>query len=113
MDDLPASERLVHDLGELKEKAGDPSYAEIGILGQRQQPPVKLDKPKLSHWFSGTNVPARGRPFDFLIELLEARAYQRSGIRKRGIDDWRRMRKAADQERRRATLQRSEPPRVR
>lgn len=102
MNNLPACERLAHELRELRMKAGSPSYAMIKALGEQQEHKVALRKSKLSSWFSGTNVPADGRPFTTLIALLEAKALQKSGTPKQGVDAWQVMRKAAEQEKRRA-----------
>ncbi|MFF7644016.1 hypothetical protein [Streptomyces canus] len=102
MDDRPAAEHLASALRELRAKAGSPSYDTIAAWGQRQNPAVNLSKSKLSPWFNGISVPADGRPFTTLIELLEARALQKSRTPKRGLPAWRAMRDAADQERRRA-----------
>ncbi|MDI9888593.1 hypothetical protein QMZ92_30575 [Streptomyces sp. HNM0645] len=99
----PAPELLAHELRQLREDAGAPSYDTIEAWGLQQKPAVNLSKGKLSAWFSGSSVPAHGRPFDTLVELLEGRALRRSGTPKRGVPVWREMRKAADQERRRAT----------
>ncbi|MFF7890218.1 hypothetical protein ACH40F_58400 [Streptomyces sp. NPDC020794] len=98
MNDVPATERLAHELSKLRDNAGRPSFATIEGWGKQQIPPVKWGKSKLSQWFSGTNVPADDRPFTVLVELLEARAQQKSGTPKRGIPKWEEMRKAADQE---------------
>ncbi|MCQ8836649.1 hypothetical protein NQU54_48640, partial [Streptomyces samsunensis] len=70
MNDLPASQRLAHALRELKKNAGSPSYATIAAWGEQQKPKVALGKSKLSPWFSGKSVPADGRPFTTLIDLL-------------------------------------------
>ncbi|NUK16271.1 hypothetical protein HRW21_13345 [Streptomyces lunaelactis] len=102
MDDRPAADHLARELRELKANAGDPSYATIAAWGQQQKPAVNLSKSKLSPWFNGTSVPADGRPFTTLVELLEARALQKSRTPKRGVPTWRAMRDSADQERRRA-----------
>ncbi|WP_371749279.1 hypothetical protein [Streptomyces sp. NBC_00280] len=102
MDDRPAAGHLARALRELKAKAGDPSYDTIAAWGRRQDPAVNLSKSKLSPWFNGISVPADGRPFTVLVELLEARALRKSGTPKRGVPAWRAMRDAADQERRRA-----------
>ncbi|MFE7030785.1 hypothetical protein ACFU9Y_10795 [Streptomyces sp. NPDC057621] len=104
MNDQPAAEQLARALRELKEKAGRPSYAVIAAWGQQQIPAVNLSKSKLSAWFNGISVPTSGRPFTALIELLEARAQRKSGIPKRGLPKWQAMRKAADDEQRRAGL---------
>lgn len=101
MNDGPATERLARELKKLQ-NAGGLSLTQIGELGKKQIPPVKWSKSKLSQWFSGKNVPADGRPFNVLVEVLEARAQQRSGTPKRGLLTWREMRDAADQERRAA-----------
>ncbi|MEU6655675.1 hypothetical protein ABZ904_41475 [Streptomyces sp. NPDC046900] len=102
MNDRPAAERLARALRELKEKAGRPSYAVIAAWGRQQVPAVNLTKGKLSAWFKGMSVPADGRPFELLVELLEARAQQRSGTPRRGLPQWQAMRKAAAIEQRRA-----------
>lgn len=109
MDDRPAAGHLARALRELKAKAGDPSYDTIAAWGQRQDPAVNLSKSKLSPWFNGISVPADDRPFTTLVELLEARALQKSRTPKRGVPAWRAMRDAADQERRRAALGGSAP----
>ncbi|MCZ4604452.1 hypothetical protein O3S80_11985 [Streptomyces sp. Lzd4kr] len=61
-----------------------------------------MSKSKLSAWFNGINVPTSGRPFTALVDLLEARAQQKSGTPKRGVPHWQAMRTAADFEQRRA-----------
>lgn len=101
MDDWPATEHLAYEMGRLRADAGNPSYAVIEGWGRRQSPEVNLGKSKLSPWFSGKSVPADGRPFTILIELLEDRASRKSGTPKRGVQVWRAMRSDADQERRR------------
>ncbi|GHH24787.1 hypothetical protein [Streptomyces rubradiris] len=109
MNDRPAAEQLVRALKELKQKAGCPSYAAIAAWGQQQIPAVNLGKSKLSAWFNGISVPTSGRPFTVLVELLEARAQQKSGTPKRGLPAWQAMRKAADNEQRRAGFGSSAP----
>ncbi|MFE4019712.1 NB-ARC domain-containing protein [Streptomyces sp. NPDC059101] len=101
MDDRSAAERLAAELRQLRTNAGAPTFAQIAGWGAQQRPPVTLGKSKLSQWFSGKGVPEDGRPFAVLVELLEARAQQRSGTSRRGLAAWRARRNAADQERRR------------
>lgn len=100
MHDRPARKRLAHELRELRKNADSPSYAVIGTWGGQQDPPVNLNKGKLSSWFGGTNVPDGGRPFTTLIDLLEAKALRKSSTPKRGVDAWQGLRKAAEQEKR-------------
>ncbi|WNO76947.1 hypothetical protein [Streptomyces sp. AM8-1-1] len=109
MNDRPAAEQLARALKELKEKAGRPSYAAIAAWGQQQTPAVNLAKGKLSAWFNGRSVPTSGRPFTVLVELLEARAQQKSGTPKRGVPQWQAMRTAAVYEQRRAGFGDSAP----
>ncbi|MFB6666315.1 hypothetical protein [Streptomyces parvus] len=103
MDDQSAAKRLATELGQLRTNAGSPTYAQIARWGRQQSPPVSLGKSKLSLWFSGKSVPEDGRPFAVLVELLEARAQQRSGTPRRGVAAWQMRRTAADRERRRET----------
>ncbi|MGW4438006.1 hypothetical protein ACWELO_19965 [Streptomyces sp. NPDC004596] len=100
MNDQPGAAQLARALRELKEKAGRPSYAAIAAWGQQQTPAVNLSKSKLSAWFNGISVPTSDRPFTVLVELLEARAQQKSGSPKRGLPQWKAMQKAAENERR-------------
>lgn len=103
MDDQSAAERLATELRQLRTNAGSPTYAQIAQWGSRQHPPVSLGKSKLSLWFSGKSVPEDDRPFAVLVELLEARAQQRSSTPRHGLASWQTRRTAADQERRRET----------
>ncbi|MDJ1130809.1 hypothetical protein [Streptomyces iconiensis] len=100
MNDLPAPERLAHDLRELRKNAGNPSYTVIAVWGGQQEPPVRLGKSKLSLWFSGKSVPTDdrldGRPFTTLVDLLEANPLQKSGTPKQGATAWQERRRAAE-----------------
>lgn len=54
------------------------SYTRIIYLGGRVGPRMRFTKSSLSGWFSGNAVPSNRADFDFLIELLEARAALRN-----------------------------------
>ncbi|MEV7775696.1 NB-ARC domain-containing protein [Kitasatospora sp. NPDC086791] len=105
MNDQSAAERLAAELRQLRMNAGTPTFAQIAMWGSQQRPPVTLGKSKLSLWFSGKSVPEDGRPFAVLVELLEARAQQRSGTSRRGLAAWQAKRNAADQGRRREAVE--------
>ncbi|WP_327364993.1 hypothetical protein [Streptomyces sp. NBC_01296] len=79
------------------------SYTRIIYLGGRVGPRMRFTKSSLSGWFSGNAVPSNRADFDFLIELLEARAALRnSGHPRRSRGEWERLRRKAEVERRAA-----------
>ncbi|MFE7098271.1 NACHT domain-containing protein, partial [Streptomyces erythrochromogenes] len=97
MEDTTAHERLAAELRHLVAAAGLP-LAGIEDRGEKQKPVVKLGKSKLSGWLSGGYVPEADEPFRYLIRLLEPRAQNRIGLRRRGEGWWLALRqKAADE----------------
>ncbi|MER6563147.1 NB-ARC domain-containing protein [Streptomyces sp. NPDC001027] len=73
MVDRPAAaRRLGKELDALR-AAAQLTFEQISLQARQQTPPITLSKSTLSEWFSGHSVPRAGRPFRFLIMLLESR----------------------------------------
>ncbi|MFE2561607.1 hypothetical protein ACFXGT_37485 [Streptomyces sp. NPDC059352] len=99
MGETSACDRLTAELKTLRD-ASELTYSAITAQAEKQMPPVKLGKSKLSAWFSGTNVPKKDddAAFSYLVALLEARA-KKHGVPSKGIEWWRARRDEAAAER--------------
>ncbi|MFI6588166.1 hypothetical protein [Embleya sp. NPDC050493] len=99
--DRPCGRALVEALAALRRDAGNPSWGMLGAAARRHRPSLKLSKSSLSTWFAGETVPKDGDAFAFLVACLEASAASRTPGWKG--PSFARLRRAAEQERRRET----------
>ncbi|MGW8767752.1 hypothetical protein ACWGN5_35290 [Streptomyces sp. NPDC055815] len=96
MGETSARDRLAEELRKLKAASG---LTLTLIESQATKQGLNLKRGKLSNWFKGTNVPEADASFALLVQLLEARARNKSGVAVRGLPWWRALRNEAAAER--------------
>ncbi|AEV84516.1 heat repeat-containing PBS lyase [Actinoplanes sp. SE50] len=98
--EAPSARRFADELHRLYTAAGSPEYRILIRQAGVQRPAIRLSDSSLSDWLTGKSVPTSAAAVKFVVTFLQDLVAKRTGQRPPPVEDWLRLHRQAQQDRR-------------